>query len=66
MSSQERASAGFWLQGRGLPAVVQLTAFLEELGAQHGREPSKHVTDDAYWLLKATAEYVSNHIYPSR
>ena len=36
----------------------QLGAFVDELDAQRG----KHVSDNAYWLLKTNAEYVLNHL----
>ena len=47
------------LAGGDVPAAKgRLEAFLSELAAQHGPQPGKHVSDDAYWLLKANAEYV--------
>ena len=39
-------------------AQGQLGAFLGELEAQHGSQPGKHVTDNAYWLLKVNAEFL--------
>lgn len=36
----------------------QLEAFLAELDAQHGAQPGKHVSDNAYWLLRVNAEYL--------
>jgi FIMAH domain-containing protein len=37
-------------------ARTRLQAFLSELDAQRGPEPSKSVTENAYWLLKVNAE----------
>lgn len=37
-----------------------LQAFLQELDAQHGPQPGKHVTDDAYALLRVNAERLLN------
>jgi hypothetical protein len=39
-------------------AKGQLGAFLDELEGQHGPEPGKHVTDNAYWLLSVNARFV--------
>jgi hypothetical protein len=36
----------------------ELTAFVNELDAQHGSQPGKHVGDDAYALLRPNAIYV--------
>lgn len=44
--------------GRGVAAVGDLTSFVQELEAQHGPEPGKHVNDSAYWLLKVNAEFL--------
>jgi hypothetical protein len=46
--------------GRGdtQSAKGELAAFLNELAAQRGPEPGKHVTDNAYWLLSVNARYV--------
>jgi FIMAH domain-containing protein len=46
-------------QGRTESAKGQLGAFVEELAAQHGPEPGKHVNDNAYWLLKVNAEFLA-------
>ena len=35
-----------------------LQSFLDELDAQHGAEPGKHVTDNAYFLLKTNVEFL--------
>lgn len=53
----ERASASL-AGGRREAAAGQLRAFVQELEAQHGPQPGKHVSDNAYWLLKVNAEYV--------
>ncbi|MGH2609593.1 MAG: FIMAH domain-containing protein [Tepidiformaceae bacterium] len=45
-------------EGKAKDARNHLEAFLQELEAQHGPEPGKHVTDNAYWLLKVNAEYI--------
>ncbi len=45
-------------RGNGTEARRQLGAFLEELEAQHGPEPGKHVNNSAYWLLKINVEYL--------
>jgi hypothetical protein len=44
--------------GDAQSAKGQLTAFLNELGAQRGAEPGKHVTDNAYWLLSVNARFL--------
>jgi len=49
-------------QGRQDSAKGQLEAFLDELDAQHGPEPGKHVTDNAYWLLKVNAEFLLSRL----
>jgi hypothetical protein len=43
---------------QGRPAAAQLRAFVQELEAQHGPQPGKHVNDSAYWLLRANGEYL--------
>jgi len=53
----ERASASL-AAGRPEAAAGQIRAFVQELEAQHGPQPGKHVGDHAYWLLKVNAEYV--------
>ncbi|HEX7048735.1 MAG TPA: hypothetical protein VF188_00885 [Longimicrobiales bacterium] len=45
-------------RGQREAARGQLTAFLQELEAQHGPEPGKHVSDDAYWLLRVNVAYL--------
>ena len=45
-------------RGRNEAAIGQLQAFLNELEAQHGDEPGKHVNDNAYWLLKVNVEFI--------
>ena len=45
-------------RGNTNSARGQLGAFLQELEAQHGPQPGKHVSDNAYWLLKINVEYV--------
>ncbi len=40
----------------------QLGAFLDELAAQRGPEPGKHVTANAYWLLKINAEFLLSRL----
>src|SRR2546430_9181288 len=44
-------------RGNATAARAQLQAFLNELDAQHGPEPGKHVTDNGFWLLKINVEY---------
>lgn len=44
--------------GQSATARNELTAFLNELDAQHGAEPGKHVSDAAYALLAANARYL--------
>ena len=46
------------IAGNRPSARGQLRAFLDELEAQHGTEPGKHVTDSAYGLLKINAQYL--------
>ncbi|MBI1723032.1 MAG: hypothetical protein HYR48_03900 [Gemmatimonadetes bacterium] len=36
----------------------EIRSFLQELEAQHGTVPGKHVNDNAYWLLRANASVV--------
>ena len=43
-------------------AKSQLSTFLSELDAQHGPEPGKHVTDNAYWLLKINVEFLLSRL----
>lgn len=45
-------------------AREKLLAFLQELDAQHGPEPGKHVTDTAYWLLKTNVELLLSRLAP--
>jgi hypothetical protein len=45
-------------RGQRDAARRQIEAFLAELDAQHGPEPGKHVSDNAYWLLKVNVEFV--------
>jgi len=45
-------------RGNNEAAVGLLQAFLNELEAQHGDEPGKHVNDNAYWLLKVNVEFI--------
>lgn len=49
--------AGRFGDARGL-----LRALLQELDAQRGTEPGKHVSDNAYWLLQANAAYALTHL----
>lgn len=49
-------------QGRVQAARGQLQSFLQELEAQHGPEPGKHVSDNAYWLLKINVQYVLSRL----
>ncbi|MGH7752611.1 MAG: hypothetical protein ACREN5_07325, partial [Gemmatimonadales bacterium] len=39
-----------------------LDSFLNELEAQHGAEPGKHVTDNAYFLLKTNVELLRSRL----
>ena len=45
-------------RGNNEAATGQLQAFLNELEAQHGDEPGKHVNDNAYWLLKVNVKFI--------
>lgn len=36
----------------------ELEAFVNELEAQHGTQPGKHVSDNAYWLLRTNTAYL--------
>jgi hypothetical protein len=45
-------------------AHAQLQGFLTELGAHHGSAGTGQVTDNAFWLLKVNAEFVSGLILP--
>lgn len=45
-------------RGNKQAAAGELTAYAQELEAQHGPQPGKHVNDSAYWLLKVNAEYI--------
>lgn len=49
-------------RGQADAARGQLRSFLEELDAQHGPRPGKHVGDNAYWLLKINVEYVAGRM----
>jgi len=49
-------------RGNTNSARGQLGAFLQELEAQHGPQPGKHVSDNAYWLLKINVEYVLSRL----
>jgi len=49
-------------RGNAAAARAQLEAFLNELDAQHGPEPGKHVTDNGFWLLKINAAYVVSRL----
>lgn len=49
-------------RGDTASARGQLQSFLRELEAQHGAQPGKHVSDNAYWLLKTNAEYVLSRL----
>lgn len=53
----DQASAAL-TRGDAESAKGQLGAFLDELNAQHGAEPGKHVTDNAYWLLRVNVQFV--------
>lgn len=44
--------------GQTTRARNELTALLNELDAQHGAQPGKHVTDSGYALLAANARYL--------
>jgi hypothetical protein len=49
-------------RGRVDAARGQLGAFLQELEAQHGTQPGKHVSDNAYALLRPNAEYLLSRL----
>jgi len=49
-------------RGNNEAATGQLQAFLNELEAQRGDEPGKHVNDNAYWLLKVNVEFILERI----
>jgi len=57
----DQAQASFE-RGNAAAARAQLEAFLNELDAQHGPEPGKHVTDNGFWLLKINAAYVVSRL----
>lgn len=52
------AAAQSLAAGRPGPARGSLNAFLQELDAQHGDEPGKHVNQNAYALLRVNVEYL--------
>src|SRR2546425_2665768 len=56
------ATAASLARGDPESAKGQLGAFLGELEAQHGPEPGKHVTDNAYWMLKVNAEFLRGRL----
>ncbi|HEX6940536.1 MAG TPA: hypothetical protein VF158_14060 [Longimicrobiales bacterium] len=58
LEAKLEAAARALERGQMEAARGQLGSFLQELEAQHGPEPGKHVSDNAYWLLKINAEYV--------
>lgn len=43
-------------------ARASLTAFVNELDAQHGAEPGKHVSDEAHALLAVNASYILSRL----
>lgn len=45
-------------RGRTESARGELRAFIQELDAQHGPEPGKHVNDNAYALMRTNAAYL--------
>ena len=49
-------------RGNTRSARGQLESFTQELDAQHGEPPGKHVTDNAYWLLRTNAAYLIEHL----
>jgi hypothetical protein len=49
-------------QGRGQSTKGQLRGFLNELEAQYGSQPGKHVSENAYWLLRTNSEYLLTRI----
>src|SRR5690606_16784489 len=49
-------------RGNTASARGQLQAFVQELEAQHGLQPGKHVSGNAYWLLKINVEYVLSRL----
>ncbi|HEX7118663.1 MAG TPA: hypothetical protein VF212_07750 [Longimicrobiales bacterium] len=59
-SLQAKLDAAARALERGQPGAARgpLASFLQELDAQHGTGPGKHVSDNAYWLLKINVEYV--------
>lgn len=48
--------------GQTTVARETLTGFANELDAQHGAEPGKHVTDEAYALLAVNASYILSRL----
>jgi hypothetical protein len=63
-SLQVKLDAAGKFVGRGdiQSARGALGAFLDELAAQRGPEPGKHVTENAYWLLKINAEFLLSRL----
>lgn len=63
-SLQVKLDAASKFVGRGdtPSAKGPLGAFLDELAAQRGPEPGKHVTENAYWLLKINAEFLVSRL----
>ncbi len=53
----EQATASL-ARGNRQAARGQLQAFVQELTAQRGPEPGKHVSENAYWLLKLNVEFL--------
>lgn len=49
-------------EGREATARASLTAFVNELDAQHGVEPGKHVSDEAHALLAVNASYILSRL----
>ncbi|MGB7211166.1 MAG: hypothetical protein WBC97_00915 [Gemmatimonadales bacterium] len=58
LSQKLTAASASLTRGDTTAAKTQLGALQHELDAQRG----KHVTDNAYWLLKTNAEYVLMHL----
>jgi hypothetical protein len=49
-------------EGKAKAARGQLRAFAEQLEAQRGDKPGKHVNDNAYWLLRTNAGYLQSRL----
>lgn len=56
------AAAASLVRGPVEGARSQLQSFLKELEAQHGPQPGKYVSDNAYWLLRTNVQYLLSRL----